>query len=82
MECENGQFKLDAVGDSGHAFGLCQVNDRWHKDIPENYTKDWRVAVEYCYQKFKDWTIFYWPKRIIEGQRCYEYIKNRYTFIE
>lgn len=54
LECENGQFKLDAVGDSGHAFGLCQVNDRWHKDIPADYTTNWVVAVEYCYQKFKD----------------------------
>lgn len=84
LECENWQFKLDAVGDSGHAFWLCQVNNRYHKDIPADYTTNWVVAVEYCYQKFKAWTTFYWPGRIIKGTRtkCYDYIKPRYTFIE
>ena len=84
LECENGNFKLDAVGDSGHAFWLCQVNNRYHKDIPADYTTNWVVAVEYCYQKWKQGTTFYWPQRIIKGTRtrCYNYIKPRYTFTE
>lgn len=51
LECENGSYRLDSVGDSGHAHGLCQMNDRYHKDIPADYTTNWVVAVEYCYKK-------------------------------
>ena len=82
LECENGSYKLDAVGDQGHAFGLCQANDRYQKDIPSDYTTNRVVAVEYCYQKWSKGTVFYWPNRIIKGKRCYEYIKDRYTFTE
>ena len=82
LECENWQFKLDAVGDNWHAFGLCQVNNLYHKDIPADYTTNWVVAVEYCYQKWQAGTKFYWPSRIIKGKKCHEYIKPRYTFIE
>lgn len=80
LECENGSYRLDSVGDSGHAHGLCQMNDRYHKDIPADYTTNWVVAVEYCYQKRKGWTRFYGPQRIIKGQRCSNYVKSRFIF--
>ena len=80
LECENGSYRLDAVGDHGHAFWLCQMNDRFHKDIPSDYTTNWVVAVEYCYSKWKSWTRFYGPSRIVKGQRCSNYVKNRFIF--
>ena len=80
LECENGSYQLDSVWDHGHARGLCQMNDRWHKDIPADYTTNRVVAVEYCYRKWKNGTKFYWPSRIIKGQRCSNYVKNRFIF--
>ena len=82
LECENGTYRLDSIGDNGHAHGLCQMNDRFHKDIPTEYSTNWVVAVEYCYQKWKQHVAFYWPSRIIKGKKCYEYVKDRFTFIE
>lgn len=80
LECENGSYRLDSVGDHGHAHGLCQMNDRYHKDIPADYTTNRKVAVEYCYQKRKGWTKFYWPSRRIKGQTCSNYVKSRFIF--
>jgi hypothetical protein len=80
LECENGSYRLDSVGDSGHAHGLCQMNDRYHKDIPEDYTTNRVVAVEYCYQKRSTHTVFYWPDRMIKGMKCKDYVKDRFIF--
>lgn len=80
LECENGSYRLDATSDRGHSRGLCMVNNRWHKDVPWNYTTSWVVAVEYCYQKWKGWTKFYGPQRKIKGQTCANYVKNRFRF--
>lgn len=82
LECENGSYKLDSIGDNGHAFWLCQANDIYQKDIPADYTTNWVVAVEYCYQKWKWGTRFYGPNRMIKWQKCYEYVKDRFTYIE
>ena len=83
LECENGRYDTKAVGDSGNSFGLCQMNRRFHKDIPQEYYDwVWQVQVEYCYQKWKNHTVFYWPQRMIKGQKCYNYIRNRFTYIE
>lgn len=82
LECEAGSYKLDVVWDSGHAHGICQINDRFHKDIPEDYETNRVVAVEYCYQKRKNHTKFYWPNRMIKWKKCYEYVKDRFTFVE
>lgn len=82
LECENWTFQLDRVWDSWHAFGICQMNDRFHKDIPSDYLTNWQRQVEYCYEKWKWGTKFYWPSRLIKGKKCSEYVKTRYTFIE
>lgn len=82
LECENWTYQLDSLWDGWHAHGACQINDRFHKDIPSDYTTNWVVAVEYCYQKWKAWTPFYWPWRMIKWVRCSEYVRSRFTFTE
>lgn len=81
IECENGNWDINAVWDSWHAFWLCQMNDRYHKNFPEDYKTNWIVQVEYCYEKWKWWTKFYWPNRWVKGQRCYNYVKNRFSLV-
>ena len=81
IECENGNWDIGAVWDSWHAFWLCQMNDRWHKNFPEDYKTNWIVQVEYCYEKWKWWTKFYWPSRRVKWQRCYNYVKNRFLLV-
>jgi hypothetical protein len=81
IECENGNWDISAVWDSWHAFWLCQMNDRYHKNFPEDYKTNWIVQVEYCYEKWKWWTKFYWPSRWVKGQRCYNYVKNRFSLV-
>ena len=83
LECENGRYDTKAVWDSGNSFGLCQMNRLYHKDIPQWYYDGiWQVQVEYCYQKRKSWTVYYWPSRKIKWVRCSEYVKNRFTYVE
>lgn len=77
IECENGNWNIKAVGDSGKAFGLCQMNVNYHK-LPEWYKDNWVVQVEFCYKKRKWGTKFYWPSRIIKGQKCANYVSNRF----
>ena len=81
MECENGNWSIYTRWDSGKAFWLCQMNTNYHK-LPEDYYTTWQVQVELCYQKWKEWTKFYWPSRIVKGKRCSEYVKDRFTYIE
>ena len=83
IECENWNRDLFAKWDGGDAFGLCQMNKRYHKNIPQDYYNwVWQVQIEYCYEKWKWWTKFYWPKRWVEWKRCNEYVKDRFTFVE
>lgn len=81
FECENGTYDMHRLWDNDHAHWLCQINDRFHKDIPENYEEDYKVAVEYCYKKWKEWTPFYWPSRVSKATRwmkCSDYVKSRF----
>lgn len=80
IECENGKRDPFAVWDSGHAYWLCQINDRYHK-IPDEYWKDWGYQIQLCNEKMKWWTKFYWPKRWVKGQRCKDYVLDRFTFV-
>jgi len=82
MECENGNWSIYTKGDSGKSTGLCQIHKWYHKDIPQDFYTTWQVQVEYCYQKRKSGTVFYWPSRMIKGKRCSEYVKDRFTYIE
>lgn len=78
IECESG-FNPKARGDSWRSYGLCQMNSRWHK-IPQEYYNSWEYQIDYCYQKRKGWTKFYWPQRKIHGQACKDYVKSRFIF--
>ena len=82
FECENGAYNMTAKWDNGHAHWLCQINDRWHK-IPDWYLTDYKIAVEYCYEKWKSWVPFYWPSRVSKAtkwMKCSDYVKNRFIF--
>ena len=76
IECES-WFNPKAKWDSWKSVGLCQMNTRWHK-LPQEYYDSWEYQIDYCYQKWKWWTKFYWPNRKINGQRCRDYVKNRF----
>ena len=78
IECENWNRDIKAVGDSGKAFWLCQINTNYHK-LPANYKENRVVQVETCYKKRKNGTKFYGPSRIIKGQKCSSYVSNRFT---
>ena len=81
FECENGTYDMHRLWDNNHAHWLCQINDRFHKDIPANYEEDYKVAVEYCYKKWKEWTPFYWPSRRSKStkwMKCSDYVKPRF----
>ena len=77
IECENWNWKISAVWDGWHAFGLCQMNTNYHK-LPADYKTVWQVQVEYCYQKWSTGTRFYWPTRKIKGQTCANYVTDRF----
>lgn len=77
IECENGNWSIKAVGDSGKAFWLCQMNTNYHK-LPSEYKDNRVVQVEYCYKKWKSWTKYYWPSRKIKGVKCSTYVSDRF----
>ena len=77
IECEAGNWSIFTKGDSWHAWGLCQLNDNYHK-VSEEYKNTWQVQIETCYKKRKGWTIFYGPNRIIKGQKCSSYVADRF----
>ena len=77
IECENWNWNIKAVWDSGKAFWLCQMNTNYHK-LPTEYKTNWVVQVEYCYKKRKNWTKFYWPSRIVKWVKCSTYVKDRF----
>ena len=76
IECES-WFNPKAIWDSWRAYGLCQLNNRWHK-VSDEYKNSWEVQIDTCYQKRKGWTKFYGPNRKINGQACKNYVKNRF----
>ena len=77
IECENGNWNPKAVGDSGKAFWLCQMNTNYHK-LPDDYKDNRVVQVEYCYKKWSQWTKYYWPSRKIKWVKCSTYVENRF----
>jgi hypothetical protein len=77
LECENGLRDLNAIGDKWHAHWLCQMNDLYH-NIPKEYFNSRQYQIEYCYEKYKWWTKFYGPSRIIRWQRCSSYVLDRF----
>lgn len=80
IECENWGWNPKAKWDSWRSYGLCQMNTRWHK-LSQEYYNSWEYQIEYCYQKRKGWTRYYWPDRIIKWMKCKDYVKDRFIFI-
>ena len=77
IECES-WFNPQARWDSWRAYGLCQMNNRWHK-VSEEYKNSWEIQIDTCYQKWKSWTKFYWPNRIIKWVKCKDYVLDRFV---
>lgn len=77
IECENWNRNIKAIGDSGKAYWLCQMNVNYHK-LPADYKTNRVVQVEYCYKKWKSWTKFYGPQRIIKWKKCANYVSDRF----
>ena len=86
IECENGNWNPSVkVWDRvWYAYWLCQLNDRYQRDILDNtdYKTNRARQIEECYTKYQNWTPFYWRNRIVKGKKCYEYVKDRFTFTE
>ena len=76
IECES-WFNPKARWDSWRAYGLCQMNSRYHK-IPKAYYNDWEYQINYCYQKWSTWTPYYWPDRKIKWVKCKDYVLDRF----
>ena len=50
--CES-RMRPNAIGDDGKAFGLFQINVRWHK-IPAKYLLNYKINTLIAYQLFKE----------------------------
>lgn len=35
-----------------------------------------------CNELMKGWTKFYWPLRMINGEQCKEYVRERFIIVE
>lgn len=78
IECESA-FRPTVVWDSGKAYWLCQMNSLYH-NIPIEYQKDWWYQINYCYDKWKNGTTFYWPSRILSSwKKCYQAVQSRFS---
>jgi len=81
IECESA-FTPTAVGDKWLAYGLCQMH-KWYHSIPAEYYQDWGYQIDYCYDKRKGGTRFYWPNRKIYSKGkfiwiCSDVVKKRF----
>lgn len=81
IECENGNRDPKATWDYGKSHWLCMLNTRWHKEPLSPSWNDWRNQISVCFEKWKSWTKFYWPQRLIWGKKCWEAVKNRFYFM-
>lgn len=79
IECENWNRNPNAVSKT-RDYGLCQLNYKYNKNfINSEDFKDAFKQLDYCYEKFKvNPKLRYWPDRKIKGQKCKEYVKNRF----
>ena len=53
---QESSWNHEQVGDNGDAYGLCQINKRWHQDKIDKYkTFSVRGRVDYCRQLYVQW---------------------------
>ena len=88
-ECENWWRDLDLQSRVQQKYGrektywLCQLHIYNYPDI--DYTRfltDYKYQLDVCWQKRSTWTPFYWPTRIIKGQYCYNYVRDRFIWLK
>ena len=85
MECENGTYNLKSYWDNWHARWACQLNDRWHEDdiYKTDYLNDYKVAVDICYEHWKEKTTFYWYyTRKINWKYCRDLVASRFKITD
>ena len=80
IECENGRRDPKRVSKT-HDYWLCQLNYRYNKKfINSSDFSDPYKQLDYCYEKYKtNPKLRYWPDRKIEGQRCSDYVSDRFN---
>lgn len=78
-ECENGWRDPHRTWDWGWSVGFCQIHWQWHKEIYDpDFKSDWQKQLNICHQKWSNGTRFYWPDRLIKGQKCSSYVQDRF----
>ena len=90
IECENGTrdpFRQSGVISNWKrepSYWLCQIHKRHHPEVinDTNFWNDWKVQIQYCKQGQDEWRPFYWPTRIVNGNKCYIAVESRFTFTE
>ena len=82
IECENGRRDPKRVSKT-HDHGLCQLHYSYNKkfiDSPD--FKDPYKQLDYCYEKYKtNPELRYWPDRKINGEKCSDYVDDRFDII-
>ena len=82
IECENGRWDPKRVSET-HDHWLCQLHYSYNKkfiDSPD--FKDPYKQLDYCYEKYKtNPELRYWPDRKIHGEKCSDYVDDRFDII-
>lgn len=86
IECENGNrdiYKQSEVVKNWkreRSFWLCQVHQPDHPEITDNklFWNDWKWQLDRCNELMENGTPFYGRDRIIKGQKCSNYVKDRF----
>lgn len=83
IECENWRWDPKRVS-STRDYWLCQLNYRYNKKfINSSDFVDPYKQLDYCYEKYKiNPNLRYWPTRKVKGQKCSDYVSNRFEISE
>lgn len=87
VSCENWWWDIDlqskvmANWNREESYWLCQISKNYYSDIvnDKRFFTDWKRQLDECWKLRKQWTLFYWPERIINWVPCYVYMEK---FIE
>lgn len=79
IECENWRRDPKRISKTNDHW-LCQLNYKYNKKfIDSEEFLDPYKQLDYCYEKYKiNPKLWYWPNRIIKGQKCSNYVSNRF----
>lgn len=81
IECENWRWTPDRKWDWGWSLWFCQLHWAWHKERYENdFTTNREKQLDICLAKYKGWTVFYWPDRILKETKkeCKYSVGNKF----